>query len=317
MTHDNKVELRATPICKAWQRIFLKKWGKRYRINKRARSDKGKVKGLVEQSRRWFKKQRRTALEKIPSSQQSVGEMKFVINPSKSIKFLQWKPGAKRTAKMDRVLNKFQKRHDKRLAVEERRKIQLQRNKPVFSLMPSEAAALATRNSHQKVAVAMERKACEEVVRSQKNVFVHASAADEVNAIEWPSHLKQVTALITADVVITTSLKHCSAKLRVSVSQLPGHILWAKAMGLRVAVPKRLSVDAVESLETPGLSLQFKPIAQVKQLCVYVNKTVSKASFEMRTLDHAMGVGGSKWIQVATAAEYNKLVKTKLRKCFT
>ncbi len=69
------------------------------------------------------------------------------------------------------------------------------------------------------------------------------------------------------------------------------------------AVPKWLSVDAVESLETPGLSLQFKPTAQVKKLCVYVNKIVSKASFEMRTLDHAMDVGGSKRIQLATVAE--------------
>ena len=124
--------------------------------------------------------------------------------------------------------------------------------------------------------------------------------------------LTKVTCLIKAHVVIAKDLKLCTENLsrKCGLQRVPGHILWCKANGLRVAVPEWLRHDALGSLDVQGLTIKFNTVGS-KKLGIYVNKSVSRSSTEFRSLDHAMSFPGSKWELLATTVECNDRLKKK------
>ena len=173
------LELKPTTNCVGWQRLFVRKWGvaRRFKVISKIRGDKGKVRGPKVNSRRFFKQKRREALESLSKDDNNLSVMKFVIDPKRSVKFLKWQAGKiANTKKMDNALKHFDTKLSARVAVESRRKLQLSRNKPVFSLLPSEVCAMTTKAVHESTAKATDNSKLLDELKKELNVFVHSDA---------------------------------------------------------------------------------------------------------------------------------------------
>ncbi len=155
---------------------------------------------------------------------------------------------------------------------------------------------MTTKAVHESTAKATDNSKLLDELKKELNVFVHSDAEPLCSHIPWRLGLTKVTCLIKAHVVIAKDLKLCTENLsrKCGLQRVPGHILWCKATGLRVAVPEWLRHDALGSLDVPGLSIKFITVGS-KKLGIYVNKSVSRSSTEFRSLDHAMSFPGSKW----------------------
>ena len=136
----------------ACQQKWIQRFGRRFQCIGKTRKDKGISRPLRRHSRRWFKQERRNGIEKMVGDQRASSEIKFVLNPSKSLRGFRWIPSSdscKLTDKMKKTLARFEQKQAVRLKEEAKRPLNGAKKRSHFAMLPAEMLKQSVKKQRQ------------------------------------------------------------------------------------------------------------------------------------------------------------------------